>query len=325
MRILAINPGSTATKVGVFEDDAVVRELIADAHDLRGALARAGYADTTWNAVAARGGLLRPLQSGTYRVNQRMLDDLETAARGRHASNAGARLAHEIACASNCIAVIVDPVSVDEMADDARLSGLNGIERECLSHALNTKAIAKRHARTTGVKYEDSNYIVAHLGSGISVSAHTRGRMIDVNNSREEGPFSTERSGSVPTLTLVQRAIREQWTDADAERILFREGGIYSYLGTKDIRSVNVDHRVITSMTYQVSKEIGAMAAALRGRVDAVLVTGGMAHSEELVQQIADRVNFIAPLFVYPGEDELRALAEGAARVLKGEEPLLEY
>jgi butyrate kinase len=222
----------------------------------------------------------------------------------------------------------VDPVSVDELDDVARISGLAGLDRECLSHALNTKAVARQYASDQQCLYEHLRLVVVHLGSGISVSAHRDGRMIDVNNSREEGPFSTERTGGVPVLALVQRAIAEQWSAAEADRRLFREGGVYSYVRTRDITQVlrlaDAGHAqarlVVDAMLYQISKEIGAMAAVLEGRVAAILLTGGMAHAIGITAPLTKMVAWLAPVHVYPGDDELRALAHGVLRVLRGEE-----
>lgn len=257
-----------------------------------------------------------------------MLQELRLARRGQHASNLGAFLAQSLAQKAGVRAYIVDPVSVDEWPDQVRLSGSALLERQCLSHALNSKAVAKRYARECGAAYESLRLIVAHLGSGISVSAHADGRMIDVTNSREEGAFSTERAGSVPVMQLVDLCFSGRYTREQVEVALFREGGLYSYLGTKDL--LEVERRmasgdsnaklVFDAMVYQIAKEIGAMSAVLRGRVDALLLTGGMAHSDRLVESLTDYVNWIAPIVRYPGEDELQALAEGALRVLRNEE-----
>jgi butyrate kinase len=280
------------------------------------------------NAVVGRGGLLPPLASGTYVVNDHMLEELHFARRGEHASNLGAFLAHSIAQKAGVQAYVVDPVSVDEWPECARLSGSARLERQCLSHALNSKAVAKRYARERGKAYESLRLIVAHLGSGISVSAHENGRMVDVTNSREEGAFSTERAGTVPVMQLVDLCFSQKCTQEQVEALLFREGGLYSYLGTKDL--VEVERRVASgdekaktvfeAMAYQIAKEIGAMAAVLHGRVDVVLLTGGMAHSELLVARLSEYVSWIAPVAVYPGEDELQALTEGVLRVLRCEE-----
>ncbi|MFW5947508.1 MAG: butyrate kinase [Gemmatimonadota bacterium] len=352
--ILAVNPGSTSTKLAVFDggeprlehaiehpDDAlaplrgrpVLDQLELRLEAVRAVLADEGFDPTALAAVVGRGGLLRPLAGGTYRVTDAMLDELAAAPRGEHASNLGAFMARELAGPAGCPAFIVDPVSVDEWEDAARPSGLAGLDRECLSHALNTRAVAKRFAREAGTTYGALRLVVVHMGSGHSVSAHRDGRMVDVTNSREEGPFSTERAGTVPTVRLVERVLRDGLTAAGAERLLFREGGLYSYLGTRDLREVEArieagDDRarlLFDAMVHQLRKAVGAMVAVLDGRVDAVLLTGGMARSDRLVGLLREHLAWIGPIHVYPGEDELRALAEGAARVLEGEEDAREY
>ena len=353
-RILAINPGSTSTKFGVFlgSKAALVRNLrhseaemapfrgrpVLDQEEFRRealerGLVAAGMDPYGFHAVAGRGGLLRPVPSGTYRVNQAMLDDLKAARRGEHASNLGAVLARAMAARAGVEAFIVDPVSVEEWPERALLSGLALIERQCLSHALNTKAVAKRYAREVGRSYEELRLIVAHLGSGISISAHEGGRMIDVADAVSEGPFSAERAGKLPTIELMHLCFSGKYTHQQMETLLWRGSGFYSYLGTKDLAEVerridNGDARaalVFDAMADQIAKEIGAMATVLLGRVDALLITGGMAHSHRLVAAVQAAVEWIAPVAVYPGEDELQALAEGVLRVLRGEEPAREY
>jgi butyrate kinase len=354
-RILALNPGSTSTKFGVFENDTALFQENA-AHDdaelapfggrpladqielrlgkVRACLGAKGVDAGSFHAVVGRGGLLKPLPSGTFAINEKMLADLREAKRGDHASNLGAPMARALAGASpGCGAFIVDPVSVDEWPPVARLSGLEGLDRECLSHALNTKAVAKRFARERGRRYADLRLVVAHLGSGISVSAHEAGRMIDVTNSQEEGAFSTERSGTVPVMKLVKLCFSGTTNQKEMAARIFRQGGIASYLGTKDVREVlsraaSGDEKarlVFDAMIYQIGKEIGAMAAVLEGKVDAILLTGGMARASGVVDALVRRVGWIAPVHGYPGEDELQALAEGALRVLRGEEEALEY
>ncbi len=353
-RILAINPGSTSTKLAVYDDDeerfsataeisdgelAGFRRLpILDQLDVRLASVMAALRehDVPLESLAAtvgRGGLLRPLASGTYRVTDAMLDELRRAPRGEHASNLGAFLAHRLAGPAACPAFIVDPVSVDEWDDVARLSGLDGLDRVCLSHALNTKAVARRYAGEVGREYRDLRLVVVHMGSGHSVSAHHDGRMVDVTNSREEGAFSTERAGTVPTVRLLEHVLGAGLSLDAAERLLFREGGLHSYLGTRDLREIEQriddgDDRarlVFDAMLYQLRKEVGAMAAVLDGRVDAVLLTGGMARSQRVCTALSEGLGWIAPVAVYPGEDELRALAEGALRVVDGKEAAIEY
>jgi butyrate kinase len=349
LRILAINPGSTSTKIAVFANERAewVRCLnhseadmepfrarpILDQLDFRRAgieseLTAAGYAPCAFDAVAGRGGLMRPIASGTYRVNEAMLVDLRRAAHGEHASNMGAFLAQDIALQGNALACVVDPVSVDEFSDVARISGTALTERHSLSHALNTKAVARRYAREHGRPYADLRLVIAHLGSGISVSAHERGRMVDVNLAGQEGPMSTERAGGLQWLSVVQLCFSGGYTQESIYNALFREGGIDSYLGTNDLREVErriaagdaQAARIFDAMVYQVVKEIGGMAAALNGRVDAIVLTGGLARSEKLIAQLRAAIEWIAPVAVYPGEDELHALAEGALRVLRAEE-----
>ncbi|UGS36152.1 butyrate kinase [Capillimicrobium parvum] len=345
--ILAVNPGSSSTKVALFAGgrelaavavghdqaqlDAFRGRPILDQLPMRAAAIRA-WLETQPGVLAAvvgRGGLLPPLASGTYRVDAAMLELLERHERGEHASNLGAFLAQELAAEAGVDAFVVDPVAVDEWPAHIRLSGHPALPRECLSHALNTKAVAKRFARETGRRYEDLRLIVAHLGSGISISSHAGGRMIDVTNSREEGAFSPERAGGVPAMALVELCFSGRHDRRAVEDMLFREGGLLAYLGTRDVAEAlrRADLAgdaeatlVIDAMIHQITREIGAAAAPLRGRVDAILLTGGMAHAAALTAAIAERVDWIAPVNVHPGEDELAALAEGALRVLRGEE-----
>ncbi|HUI84798.1 MAG TPA: butyrate kinase [Candidatus Binatia bacterium] len=348
-RILAVNPGSSSTKFALYVNDRAdfvqnIRHTDADLDEFAGrsildqqqfrsaqiqrVLGNAGHDIRELDAVVGRGGLLPPLPGGTWLVNEEMLAELRLARRGEHASNLGAFLAQDIARKAGVQAFVVDPVSVDEWPECARFSGSALLERQCLSHALNSRAVAKRFARECGRSYASLRLIVAHLGSGISISAHEGGRMVDVTNSREEGAFSTERAGTVPVMQLVDLCFSGKYGRKEVETLLFREGGLQSYLGTKDL--VEVERRiaagdaraeaVFEAMVYQIAKEIGAMAAVLHGHVDALLVTGGMAHSARLVSRLGEYVNWIAPITTYPGEDELQALAEGALRVLRGEE-----
>jgi butyrate kinase len=353
-QILVVNPGSTSTKLALFSNESTIfaetlrhtdAELTPFVNSpmlaqlefrLEKILAslRAHEVDMPHvDAVVGRGGLLKPLASGTYLVNNPMLNDLRRAERGAHASNLGAFIAHKLATQARRPAFIVDPVSVDEWPPVARLSGFAGLDRECLSHALNTKAIAKRFAREHGQEYRNLQLVVAHLGSGISISAHENGKMIDVTNSREEGAFSTERAGALPVMKIVELCFSGKFTRQEIETKIFREGGIFSYLGTKDLKEVlsrkeagdETARLAFTAMIYQISKEIGAMAAVLSGMVDAILLTGGMMHAHEVEDALKKRLMWIAPVFSYPGEDEMQALAEGALRVLRGEEKAREY
>ncbi len=351
-RILAINPGSTSTKVAVFEDEREILrkniphsaeqlkrfERIADQKEFRTSIVRqaleeAGISPSSLSAVVGRGGLLKPLKSGTYIVNKKMLQDLERAERGEHASNLGAMIAYEIAKEAGVEAYIVDPVSVDELPTIAKITGMAEIEKPVLSHALNTKAVAKRYSKEVTRPYEELRLIVVHLGSGNSVSAHENGRMVDVTNSMEEGSFGMDRAGGVPCMQLLKLAFSGKYEFKVLKKRLFGEGGVYSYLHTKDFREVEERARagdsraeaIAEAMAYQIAKDVGAMATVLSGKIDAILITGGIAHSQWFLNKLIPRIEFIAPVKLYPGEDELRALAEGVLRVLRGEEKPLVY
>ncbi len=348
VRILAINPGSTSTKFGVYTRDGAelvrtvrhtVEDLaqlsgrsVLDQHDYRAAqirreLQQSGYDVASFSAVVGRGGLLPPVESGTYLVDDVMLEELRRAYLGEHASNLGAVLACSFAKEAEVDAYVVDPVSVDEWQECARISGSTLVPRSCLFHALNTKAVAKRFARERHRDYADLRLIVVHMGSGNSISAHQDGRMIECNTG-EEGPFGVDRSGALPMRPLIKACFSGVYTQQQIENLVFGEGGIASYLGTKDL--IEVERRIVSgdtkaalvfqAMIYQIAKEAGAMAAVLRGKVDAVLLTGGMAHSERVVRLLSEYIAWIAPISVYPGDDELRALSEGVFRVLDGDE-----
>jgi butyrate kinase len=347
-RVLVINPGSTSTKFGVFSragaewvdcvhhDDAELEQFrggstLAQADYRAGliahALAGAGYDARHLAAVGGRGGFLPPLPCGTYLVDDAMVEELRLAKRGEHACNLGGVLALRFAHAAGVNAYIVDPVTVDEWQPCARISGSPLVPRSAVGHALNTKAVARRFARERGRAYEDLRLIVIHLGSGITVSAHRGGRMID-NNTPEEGPMGPDRSGSLPVRELIKVSSSGVYTQKQLDRKVFGEGGLFAYLGTRDLKEVErrMDAgeaeaaAVYDAMIYQTAKEAGAMAAVLQGRVDAVLLTGGMAHSTRMVSGLKAYIDWIAPVAVYPGEDELRSLAEGVFRVLDGEE-----
>jgi len=350
--IVAINPGSTSTKVGVFFKDSearttsiahsdrelsffdsVVDQLEYRSEKVRDALSQLDVSISDIEAVVGRGGLLKPLESGTYAVNGRMKDDLKAEARGSHASNLGALIAAAIAKAAKCRAFIVDPVSVDEYEPVARYSGFAELERTSLSHALNTKAVAKRYAADCNRAYDDLRLLVVHLGSGITVSAHVGGRMIDVNNSREEGAMAPDRAGTVPAMALLDLCYSGSYDKKELGRKLFSNGGVHSYLGTKDMqRAVEMIEsgnekakEVINAMVYQIAKDIGAMASVLEGRLDQIIVTGGIAHNTYILERLLQKIEWIGPITTYPGEDELQALAEGARRVLDDSELALEY
>jgi butyrate kinase len=291
------------------------------------ALAAARYDAKQFAAVGGRGGFLPPMACGTYVVDDAIIEELRLARHGEHASNLGAVLALRFARAAGVNAYVVDPVTVDEWQDCARLSGSPLIERWCVGHALNIKAVARRFARESVRAYADLRLIIAHMGSGITVSAHRDGRMID-NNTPEEGPMGPDRTGSLPVRKLMKLCVTGDHTDRQLDRMLFGEGGLFAYLGTRDLKEVErlVDAgdqkaaAVYDAMIYQVAKETGAMAAVLEGRVDALLLTGGMAHSERLVGKLRKYIEWIAPITVYAGEDELQAIAEGVFRVLSGED-----
>ena len=352
-KILAVNPGSTSTKIAIFEDDKEIfkkklfhprEELskfdrIVDQYEFRKevilqALKEAGFKLEELSAVVGRGGLLRPIPGGTYRVNEAMLHDLRIGLQGEHASNLGGILAYEIAKPYGIPAFIVDPVVVDEMEPIAKISGLPEIERRSIFHALNHKAVARLAAKDLGKKYEEVNLIVVHLGGGISVGVHRKGRVIDVNNALNgDGPFAPERAGGLPVWDAMKLALSGKYTEHELKKKLAGQGGIVAYLGTNDMREVedrvkSGDEKarlIFEAMAYQVAKEIGADATVLKGDVDAIVLTGGLAYSDMFVGWIKERVSFIAPVLVYPDEDEMRALACGALRVLRGEEQPLEY
>lgn len=352
-RLLIINPGSTSTKFGVYEDEnPLIIETLRHSSEEIGkyssiyeqfnfrkvailnVLKDKAFDISTLDAVVGRGGLLKPIEGGTYRVDDLMLNDLKIGVMGQHASNLGGIIANEIARNLSIPAYIVDPVVVDEMEDLARISGIPEIERKSIFHALNQKAVAKRYAKEINKKYDDINTIVAHMGGGVSVGAHKKGRVVDVNNALDgEGPFSPERSGGLPIGDLVKLCYSGRYTHDEIKKMITGKGGYVAHYNTNDAKVV--EDAVISgdkkaellqnAMAYQVAKEIGKCAAVLCGKVDAIILTGGIAYGKEIVDRIKERVEFIAPVVVYPGEDELLALAEGGLRVLKGEEQAKEY
>jgi butyrate kinase len=348
MRIFVVNPGSTSTKIAVFEDEKPVFEKtvrhsteelqnfksIVDQYGFRVGviekeLASNGFSLEGFDAFVGRGGALHPIESGTYIVNEDMLEDLKTCRYDEHASNLGALIVSDLAKKVGKDAYVVDPPVVDEMDVLARYTGLKGIERITRWHALNQKAIARRCARDMGKKYEECNFVIAHLGGGISIAAHKMGRTIDVNNCLNgDGPFSPERAGGLPVVGLLDLCMSGKHTYAEMKKMLAGKGGLVSHLGTNDATKVeelikNGDtyaKLVYEAMAYQTAKTIGEMATVLKGRIDAIILTGGIANSKMLTDWIIERVKFIAPVKIYPGEGEMEALAEGALRVLKGEE-----
>jgi butyrate kinase len=352
-RLLIINPGSTSTKIAIFDNEKPVLEqtlrhsneelapyaTVIDQFEFRKnvileTLNTNGINITKLSAVVGRGGLLKPMEGGTYKVNSNMLEDLKGTVMGQHASNLGGIIANEIASQLGIPAFIVDPVVVDEMDEIARFSGMPEIKRISIFHALNQKAVARRAAADLGKKYEELNLIVTHLGGGISIGAHKNGRIIDVNNALNgEGPFSPERTGSLPVSGLVKLCYSGKYTIEEMNKKIAGKGGLVAYLGTNDGREVvkmieagdkNAE-LVYKAMAYQVAKEIGACATVLEGKVDAICLTGGLAYDKHLIGWIKESVEFIGEVRVYPGEDEMIALAEGGLRVLRGEEKAREY
>jgi len=347
-RILTINPGSTSTKIAIFDNEKPVFEEVIrhtteeiskfdklfDQYEFRKGviletLSEKGMNLTKLGAVVGRGGLLKPIAGGTYSVNNTMLDDLKVGVLGEHASNLGGVLAYEIASQLNIPSFIVDPVVVDEMDEVARISGMPEIERMSIFHALNQKAVARRVAKDMKRNYGELNLVVVHLGGGISVGAHKAGKVIDVNNALDgEGPFSPERAGGLPSGDLAKLCFSGDYTHADIKKKIKGSGGLVAYLGTNDAREVarmigagdeNAE-LIFKAMAYQVSKEIGACAAVLKGQVDAIILTGGIAYNNLFTGWVKDSVSFISDVTIYPGEDEMIALAEGGLRVLRGEE-----
>ncbi len=352
-RILTINPGSTSTKIAIFDNEKPVFEevlrhsteelapypTIYSQYQFRKevileTLNKKGINLTKLSAVVGRGGLLQPIPSGTYEVSDKMVEDMRLGLLGEHASNLGGILAKEIASQLNIPSFIVDPVVVDEMDDVARISGMPEIERISIFHALNQKAVARRAAKDLGKSYEEANLIVAHLGGGISVGAHKKGKVVDVNNALDgEGPFSPERSGGLPVEGLLKMCFSGKYTQDEIKRKIKGKGGLVAYLGTNDAREVekmiqegNTEAELVyQAMAYQVAKEIGNCAAVLAGDIDAIVLTGGIAYSKMLTGWIKERVEFISQVLIYPGEDEMIALAEGGLRVLRGEEKAKRY
>lgn len=351
--ILVLNLGSTSSKVALFRDESQVfgQNLVHDSETVSGLdlaamtafrreavtqyLRAQGYDMSALSAVVARGGLMRPLVSGCYEVSQAMLDDLSSARYGEHASNASAILGAALAQGLGIGCYVVDPVVVDELSEVARISGSALIERTSIFHALNQKAVARLHAAKNNARYEDMRLIVAHLGGGVTVGAHLGGRVVEVNNGfMGEGPMSPNRPGGLPTVSVVNvcEGLEKEGFLALRKRMTQRSG-LVSYFGTDDVRELrkraeNGEERValvLSAMAYQIAKEIGSCGAVLHGDVDGILLTGGLANDEVLVGAIREMVSFIAEVFVYPGENEMRSLALGCLRVLRGEEEARVY
>ncbi len=353
LKLLIINPGSTSTKIGVFDGEEEVLEetlrhsseeiskyeTIYDQFKFRkdiiiNVLKEKEFDIKTLDAVVGRGGMLKPIESGTYKVNDKMLQDLKDGVQGQHASNLGGIIANQIGNELNIPAFIVDPVVVDELNEVARISGVPELPRVSKFHALNQKAVAKRYAKENGIKYSDLNLIVVHMGGGVSVGAHKNGRVIVVNNALDgEGPFSPERAGSVPVGELIKMCYSGEFTEQEVYNKVVGKGGFVAYLNTNDARDVlklaaegNKDAQIcFDAFIYQIAKSIGEMATVLEGKIDRIIFTGGIAYSEKVIEELRKRVGWISDITVYPGEDELLALAQGAIRVITGEEEAKEY
>ena len=347
MKILIVNPGSTSTKIGLFEDETPifekvlrhtieeldVYEKIGDQYDFRmqiimDALDEAGVAADELSAVCGMGGLVKPIAGGTYYVNDVMAADLQNGVQGEHASNLGGLIAKAIGDKIGAPAFIVDPVVVDEFIDISYISGHPAIKRRSIFHALNQKATARKYCKEIGKAYNEVNLVVVHMGGGISVSCHNMGRVIDSNNALDGcGPFTPERSGGLPVGDLAAHCFSGEYSHADIKTMIKGKGGMVAYFGTNSLieleEKAKTDDEVkliIDAMALQIGKEIASQAVAVCGKIDAVLLTGGIAYSDYITNEITRRVKFIAPVKRYPGEDELAALNAGALRVMRGEE-----
>lgn len=351
-RILVINPGSTSTKIGVFENETQLFsktlrhsaekiaefDAIADQKDWRKelvleALKENDFDAKTLTAVSARGGLVAPMRGGTYATTDKLMADCVAGVQGQHACNLGGLIAREIGEELGIPSFVVDPPTVDELSNVAKYSGHPDVVRHSKFHALNQKAVAKRYAKEVGKPYEELNLLVCHMGGGISVGAHVKGCVIDTQNALDgEGPFSPERSGSLPSGDLVKMCFSGEYTEADIKKMLTGKGGLVAYVNSTDMKQLLIDAEtdpkiaeVMDAFHYQIGKEIGAIAAAMCGKVDQIILTGGIAYGPETVEALRQMIGWIAPITVYPGEDELLALTQGALRVLNGEEELMEY
>lgn len=353
IKSLIINPGSTSTKIGVFEDETLLFEetlrhstediaqyaSIVDQKDFRkeiivNLLNEKNFDIKSLNMVVGRGGMLKPIPGGTYAVTDDLLEDLKIGKQGQHASNLGGILAREIGDSIGVPSFIVDPVVVDEMMPIARYSGVPELPRTSVFHALNQKAVAKRYANEIGKAYTDLNLIVVHMGGGVSVGAHKNGRVIDIFNALDgDGAFSPERAGSVPSGALVKMCFSGKYTEKEVYKKLVGNGGFNAYMGTNDMRDVEKAvlagdknaEEIRDAFILQVAKDMGSMACVLEGKVDQIIVTGGIAYDKGVVAGLKERAQWIAPFTVYPGEDELLALVQGGLRVVNGVEEAMKY
>ncbi len=351
-RSLVINPGSTSTEIAVFEDEEqkwhqVLEhsrgeldefESVSDQLDWRrelieSELSEAGYESDDFDFIAARGGLLDPIPGGTYLIDEEMVDDLRGGKNGEHASNLAGIIAYQLAEEAGIKAYTVDPVAVDEFLPEARLSGLSELPRRCQSHALNLKGTARRCADDLDLELAEASLIGAHLGGGISIAPLPGGRIVDVNNANQGGPFSPERAGTVPALDLVEYIFQKQPDKSRIKSRLVGRGGLTAYLGTADARRVEKrieqgekEARIVyEAMIYQIAREIGRMSAVLAGDIDGIFITGGLAHSSYLTGKIEERVGYLGPVHIYPGSEELKNLVRGGLRVKRGEERARDY
>ena len=368
MKILVINPGSTSTKMAVYEDEKPILlrnithtaeelapfDAITEQQDFRKQLVldelAAADIPLEFDAVIGRGGLVKPIAGGVYEINQQMIDDtLHGCVMHNHACNLGCLIAHEIAeeinsqhavggetanTAPRCRSFIADPGVVDELSPLARISGSPLMPRICIWHALNQRAIARRYARGIGKEYEDLNLIICHLGGGISVAAHEHGRAIDANNALDgEGPFSPERAGSLPAADLIRLCFSGKYSEKQLLKRIAGKAGLNAHLGTNNMREIlqrikdGDEHAklIVEAMLYHVAKNIAAESAVLCGKIDAILLTGGMAHSDYIVSELRRRIGFLAPVYTFPGEDEMEALALNALAVLQGRRDVKNY
>ena len=352
MRILTINHGGTSTKIALFDDDKIIlNESIfhsaADLAPFQSVFEEYGYrmnmitdllgknkiSINTLDAVVGRGGLLKPIEGGTYMVNSFMVDDVKNAINGEHASNLGCVLAKSIADSAGIPSFVVDPVSVDEFMPESRITGLKELDKASWLHALNQKAVARAVAEEMGMDYSDLNFVVAHLGSGISIAPHKKGKMIDGGGGRVDGPFSPERSGGLPTYPLIELCYSGQYTKEELVYKISNVGGMFDYLGTKNGKEIEKMYdagdkkaiEVLNAFSLQVAKDIGAYSTVLNGNVDRIIITGGLAYSDKIVDMIREKVTFIAPVEVVPGEKEMEALMLGARRIMNGKEEVKTY
>lgn len=353
VKSLIINPGSTSTKIGVFEDEILLFEetlrhsteeisryaTIVEQKDFRkniilDLMKEKNFDIKTLNVIVGRGGMLKPIPGGTYAVTDDLLADLKIGIQGQHASNLGGILAREIADSIGVPSYIVDPVVVDELMPISRYSGVPELPRTSVFHALNQKAVARRYAKETGKDYTSLNLIVVHMGGGVSVGAHEKGKVIDVFNALDgDGAFSPERAGAVPSGALIKMCFSGKYSEKEVYKKLVGNGGFNAYLGTNDMRDVEKmvqdgdkkAEEIRDAFILQVAKDIGSMACVLNGNIDQIIMTGGIAYDKVVTDGLKKRVGFLAPVTVYPGEDELLALAQGAIRVLNGEEKAMKY